>query len=405
MANIEYNLLACVLNDDECYARFNRFPNIFQDEIAYNIQEVLLKVKTNNKQIIIEYIKKRSSECDIDKFYEVFAYYYNDRDYKIYLEKVLAEYQKHRLEIKAKQLLTSPEVNLSDFNDEVTKILTEISVDDNDDISHVGTLAREVLNDWASDKPLTCSGIEYFDCKGGIEEDDYIIIAARSSQGKTTYALNIIMECLQAKEKIGLITMETNKKKITQLMACIKAGIEEWTFRGKVMTKDQNVKIRMALEWLDSQPFYLDSSTCDINVIRQKAKKMVKKFGCQKIFIDYLTYIDLPKGKSAYEGVTYNSKELKKLCREFKVPFYVLAQLNRGNEKENREPRKTDLRDSGAIEQDADIIILLHQDTENTTEGMLQADTVKLNCIVDKWRNGSTGRYIKTFNKKLRKIY
>lgn len=295
-------------------------------------------------------------------------------------------------------------MNIADLKDDLLSFIQNTKIFEEREIIEVKKIAEYILNEFVNkkEKIYLQSNISYFDLKGGIEKTDYIIIGARSSVGKTTFALNNIISCLDNNETIGFFTLETDKEKITSLLVCIKAGIEEWRFRtNNLETIFQKEQLQNAFAWIQEKKLYIeDSPLNDIESIRQKVRTMVKKYGCQKIFIDYLSYIKLPNKMNIYEGVTAISKELKQLTRLYKVPIFVLAQLNRNSDKEQREPRISDLRDSGQVEQDADIIILLHQDLENSFE----EDTVKLKCIIGKWRNGKTGYYVQNFDKKLRKI-
>ena len=184
------------------------------------------------------------------------------------------------------------------------------------------------------------------------------------------------------------MTLEMSKEQITAKRIAVDAGVPyDNVFNGK-LSPEEFSKVTAACSKLSEYPLEINrkpsASVSDIAFFAHQVK------GLGLIVIDYLGLIQQERGKSLYEKVTETSNSLKRLARSLNVPILCLAQLNRESEgRLNKKPRVSDLRDSGAIEQDADGILLLYRDMENQPEdGIMPAD---LGCIVGKNRHGKTG--------------
>ena len=239
-------------------------------------------------------------------------------------------------------------------------------------------------------KPFVRSGYEALDrvLGSGFVNGGLYIIAARPGCGKTTLALQIADKVAKSGMPVMFMTLEMSKEQITAKRIAVEAGIPyDNVFNGK-LTPEELSKVTAACSKLSEYPIKINkkpnASVNDISFLAHQVK------GLGLIVIDYLGLIQQDKGKSLYEKVTETSNSLKRLARSLNVPIVCLAQLNRECEgRLDKKPRVSDLRDSGAIEQDADGILLLYRDMEHPPEEeVMPAD---LGCIVGKNRHGKTG--------------
>jgi replicative DNA helicase len=231
----------------------------------------------------------------------------------------------------------------------------------------------------------------------GFQKSDYVIVAARPSMGKTAIANQFMMAACRNSYKVGFFSAEMPAKKILQRMICSIAGVSLQQIRSGNMTAGQFHDLNRASEEISGFDLFInDTPNIEISRLRLEAKRMRRKQGIDLLVIDYLGLISSKahERNSIYERVTAISRLLKQLSRELEIPVVVLAQINR--DAEDKEPKLSNLRDSGAIEQDADTIMILHRRGESENSAM--------DLIVAKHRNGPTGRAGIAFDRELQKF-
>jgi len=231
----------------------------------------------------------------------------------------------------------------------------------------------------------------------GLQPSDLIIIAARPSQGKTALAVTMARHIsnTECHHPVAFFSLEMGREQIVNRLLMQSSGIEGNKIRTGIMAPDEQARIAHAGECIRQQPFYIDDTPAlTVQQLRTKARKLVRRCGVKVIFIDYLQLMktEVNRNASRENEVSAISRALKCLAKELQVPVVALAQLNREGERgmEIREPRLSDLRESGAIEQDADVVIMLHKPK------MGLADEREL--IVAKHRNGATGSVVVKWN-------
>ena len=392
--NPEYSLIALLLNYPELYEKVKQLPNIYKEKRCRYIYSVMKKQVIFSKATIQEVIKANKAMTPT-QFEEIYEHYFEEDNLDSYVDYLLSRHSKDIIIDYASKLKRTDYTRYDEIKEDVEKLMIEMDKGTDKDVQSSAEIIEEMQQNNKSICELIPSGIKYIDRHGGFENTDFVIIAARPSVGKTSYALNLIGQDIYDNRPVGFFTVETHSKKIMSILACIFAGVEETKYRTNNLTDDERTKLGKAFEMLSVRKIFLDATPkIQLRSLKRKAKKMVKENGVKKIYIDYLQLINHydKRIKSRYELITYISQELKELTRELEVPVICLAQLNRSSENTNREPRKSDLKESGAIEQDADEIILLHPEGD------------KLKNIVDKYRNGPQGSYYTAFNKKLRRI-
>ncbi len=226
---------------------------------------------------------------------------------------------------------------------------------------------------------------------GGLQPGAMVLIAARPSMGKTSLGLNILRNaCVHGKVPSLLLSLEMPAEWITRSLLATEAKIPSNKFR-QSLTDGEARSLALAAGSISQAPLRIeDDGVYTISGIRAKARRAVREMGVRLIMIDYLQMVGGSRSDSRNGQVTEYSGALKQLAKELRLPVIVLSQLNRQNEsRADRRPRLSDLRDSGAIEQDADVAVLIHRDNYYDDEQRSEAGPGEL--IVAKNRTGPTG--------------
>ncbi len=225
----------------------------------------------------------------------------------------------------------------------------------------------------------------------GFQKSDLIIIAGRPSMGKTAFALNIAESVAITKGiPVCVFSLEMAKEQLVQRLLCSRARISAHLLRTGRIADHQWTNLSIAVGPLSEAPIYLDdSASLTVMEIRAKARRMKMKMDIGMIIVDYLQLVRGQKNpESRQQEMTYVSQSLKALARELKVPVVALSQLSRQVEMRGKDarPQLSDLRESGAIEQDADLVMFIHRPRDDDGHPGNMAE-----IIIGKQRNGPTG--------------
>ncbi|MDR1255332.1 MAG: replicative DNA helicase [Puniceicoccales bacterium] len=247
----------------------------------------------------------------------------------------------------------------------------------------------------------------------GFRSSDMIVLAARPSLGKTSLAMNIAENVVLPEKKerqpIGTLffSLEMSAEQLAMRLLCGRAGINMTKLREGFISKKASEALLQAATELKSAPLWIDESTnLTILEMRAKARRIHSKESIGLIIIDYLQLINGDSRVAREQQISEISRGIKAMAKELKIPVIVLSQLNRESEKERRLPRLSDLRESGAIEQDADVVMLLASQqqasgSEEQQEQQQFSDVVARELIIAKQRNGPIGSVPLTFIKNL----
>jgi len=239
----------------------------------------------------------------------------------------------------------------------------------------------------------------------GFQRNDLIIVAARPSVGKTAFALNIAQNvAVRAQETVAIFSLEMSAAQLVQRMICAESNVDAGRMRTGFLEGDDWEKLSMAIGSLSEAQVYIDDTPgITVAELRAKCRRLKKEKGLGMILIDYLQLIQGrgKAGENRQQEVSEISRTLKQIARELEVPVIALSQLSRGVEqRQDKRPMMSDLRESGSIEQDADIVAFLYRDD------YYNHDTEKKNIIeiiIAKQRNGPVGTvelvFLKNFNK------
>lgn len=223
----------------------------------------------------------------------------------------------------------------------------------------------------------------------GLQKSDLIILAARPSMGKTTFALDIARNVALSGVPVGIFSLEMSAQQLTQRMLSAESRVDAWAIRtGHGLTNQHFTTLQEAASRLQKAPIYIDDQAGNSIVkMRSVARRLKSEHGLGLIVVDYLQLMTTSKNyDSMVNQVTEISRSLKQLARELDVPVLALSQLSRNVEQRGGKPRLSDLRDSGSIEQDADLVMFIHRDDRYKDEKDGIAD-----ILVEKHRNGAVG--------------
>ncbi|MBO0587543.1 replicative DNA helicase [Sporosarcina sp. E16_8] len=241
----------------------------------------------------------------------------------------------------------------------------------------------------------------------GFQRNDLIIVAARPSVGKTAFALNVAQNvATKTDENVAIFSLEMGAEQLVMRMLCAEGNIDAQVLRTGALEAEDWRKLTMAMGSLSNAGIFIDDSPgIRVNDIRSKCRRLQQEHGLGMIMIDYMQLIagsGSKPGENRQQEVSEISRSLKSLARELKVPVVALSQLSRGVEqRQDKRPMMSDLRESGSIEQDADIVSFLYRedyyDKETENQNMIE-------IIIAKQRNGPTGTVTLAFAKEYNKF-
>jgi replicative DNA helicase len=238
----------------------------------------------------------------------------------------------------------------------------------------------------------------------GFQKSELVIVAARPSMGKTAFCLNVATQAAVDGFGVAVFSLEMSKEALVQRMLCAEARVDSQAVRRGTLRDPDFTRLARAAGILQSCPVWIDDSPAlTLLEMRSKARRLKVENDVRLIVVDYLQLMRSPEySENRVQEISDISRSLKGLARELEIPVIALSQLSRASEQRGgeRRPILSDLRDSGAIEQDADVVIFIHrpemyqkEDSEgNSLQGLAEV-------IVGKHRNGPTGTVNLYFHK------
>ncbi len=310
---------------------------------------------------------------------------------------------------KIGQLAYKEERGIAEILDESEQELFSISQDSlRDRIKHIRELLKDAYEraeaiDQKKDKLTGVpTGFRVIDSVlGGLQPSDMVVLAARPSVGKTAFALDIARHAaVVEKKKVMMFSLEMSNMQLSDRLLGMQARVPFWELKMGKLKEEGFERIADAMGQLAEGDIYIDDMPGQSAMeIRAKARRQKLEHGIDLIIVDYLQLLHSRNLENRVQEVSEISMGMKNLARELNVPVLVLSQLSRAVEsRSDRIPQLSDLRESGSIEQDADIVMFLHREEmyEQNSERKGIADV-----IIAKHRNGPTGRYEVAFVKDL----
>jgi len=299
----------------------------------------------------------------------------------------------------------NPQSNVNELIDKAEKLIFDVHQDKLEGksipIKDIIRSSIETIEQLYQNKSLVtglATGYSKFDdLTSGLQRSDLIIVAGRPSMGKSAFVTNICENCLlDQKTPIAFFSLEMSKESLVQRMLCSVARINAKDVQRGFLSKDKWTPLVNAAARLSEAPLYIDDSpTLNVLELRAKARRLKAQYDIQLIIVDYLQLINgLGMNESRQQEISDISRSLKALARELRIPVIGISQLNRQVDTRTQtgnRPQLSDLRESGAIEQDADVVVFLYRQEYYSRENTAPEDKNKSEVIIAKQRNGPTG--------------
>ncbi len=239
---------------------------------------------------------------------------------------------------------------------------------------------------------------------GGMHDSDLIIVAARPAMGKTSFGLNIIDHAIRLDKVALMFSLEMSAEQIIHRLLAISSGIDAWKIRQGRLNEADLASVRVALGKLAETKLEIDDQpSLDINQLRARVQQQHAKQSLDLVVVDYIQLMGgtTASRESRNREVSEISRGLKIIAKELGKPVVALSQLNRDSaRREDRRPHLVDLRDSGSIEQDADVVMMLHREDYYRPE---EATPGRVEVLIRKHRNGATGAIDLHFDRELQR--
>ena len=271
------------------------------------------------------------------------------------------------------------------------------------DIEVLRPIIDKIVREMEENEGRPLSGVltgfsELDEITGGLQPGDFIIIAGRPSMGKSAIALNMIENMGVRGVAVCMFSLEMSKRQLVERLLCSRSGLDLHRMRRMMLRPGDWIKLHSACGDLQDAPIYIDDlGGSTLLQIRARARRLVAKHNIKAIFIDYIQLMTFGgRSESRQLEVSEISRGLKALARELEIPVVGLSQLNRSPEqRETHRPRLSDLRESGSLEQDADVVCLLHREEyyHQGEEQWMRDNQDKVGVaelIIAKQRNGPT---------------
>ncbi|RMG14048.1 MAG: replicative DNA helicase [Deltaproteobacteria bacterium] len=301
--------------------------------------------------------------------------------------------------------LSGPE-EVREFLEEAEQSIFKVTQEQDDraltTIKDVTLTVFEILQQrFEAKSEITGIGTGYVDLDrktAGLQRGDLIILAARPSMGKTAFALNIAANAALRNDPpstVAIFSLEMSMESLVMRMLAAEARVRSDGMRTGRLLPNEWSKLATAAGKLSEAALFIDDTPAiSLSQLRSKCRRLQAKHGLDLIVVDYLQLMRGPKSDSREQEISAISRGLKGLAKDLNVPVLALSQLNRALERrENKRPQLSDLRESGAIEQDADVILFIHREDRYRQGGDVAAEDEGLaEILVAKQRNGPTGK-------------
>ena len=324
-----------------------------------------------------------------------------------YYANIVKEYEIKRRIIEVSQKINDEayesKEDANNILDKAEQILFDISKDvQKGKFREIEPILHEVLDSWGNRKSGVLTGVPsgFYDLDNllsGFQNSDFIVLAGRPSMGKTALALNFSRNAaLDHDIKIGFFSLEMSSKQLVERLITSESKIDSHLVRTGKLPKHEWKKLSNSANNLSESSLFIDD-TAHLNImeLRAKARQLKAEKDIDIIFIDYIQLLHAPNHESRQQEISYISRSLKALAKELNIPVVALSQLSRAVEsRTDHRPIMSDLRESGAIEQDADVVLFVYRkyvySKNEEDEGLGE-------IIVSKHRNGPTGLVKVTF--------
>ncbi|MEX2670610.1 MAG: replicative DNA helicase [Phycisphaeraceae bacterium] len=296
----------------------------------------------------------------------------------------------------------APNIIIDKAEQQIFQIAETTSTDEPTLIAELIEKSFELLEERReSGRSITGLSTGYFqldEMLSGLQRGEMLILAARPSMGKTAFALNIAENvAIDNRQPVAVFSLEMSKQQLVERLLSSRSGVDSQRMRRNMLSNEEVARLVEAGGEMKDAPMFIDDTpSISVLELRAKARRLAAQHDIQCIVIDYLQLMSFPGSESRVQEVSSISRGIKAIARELRLPVICLSQLNRNPEgRESKRPMLSDLRESGSIEQDADVVMMLHReeyyhhDDEWRAEHQDQVGTAEI--VIAKQRNGPTG--------------
>lgn len=410
---LESSVLGTIMKNNYLLDDTNLEADYFTLGVNKSLFNLFKQLRSMNKPIDVATVLTANVQVTIDSSHLMFlSSCGNERNFDAHVQILFEGYQERRkIEILNESLQENRSIN------DIIKNLQSIESNQVNDYHNITTLLADALESpFQPQKEVTAhkTGLKIFDAvTGGLRNSELIILAARPSVGKTAVALNLMRYLTQMNKNIIPIffSLEMSAKSIRNRLIASLGNYDSRKLDNPHLKLTEEEKKRWvqaltAVQAINLETF--DSASQKMSDIRRKTRKMSRLHKDKQIvvFVDYLQIVKAEdRNVSEYDRITKVSNELKAIAKDFNCPVVALSQLNRESEGRGKDkrPMMSDLRGSGAVEQDADVIALLHREDYYETDRSKHTNEMEIN--IAKNRNAGTGMVVVRFDKSTQTIF
>ena len=372
-------------------------PEMFSDNFLQNVYKAILTVETHSEVDLItvaEELLKTKETANIAELAELSDVVSSGAHVREHGMIVYQDYLRRKFNLQCLQGSTNTNDKSVDISDIIDKHIFEVeNLTNTSEITatqHIGKIAADAMRGYQEraeraekgEAPGIHTGLKKLDkILHGFQRGCVYILAARPGMGKTALMLNIARKTAKQGNGVLVFSLEMTRRSLFDRMAIAESGVNASQYKAGRLIPDEVYSMGIAMENLSILPIHVnDTASMTVQQIKAQAKKIKRKEGCDLVMIDYLQLIDMKSisGKTKNDEVAECSRAIKVMARDLDVPVVLLSQLNRGVEaRGDKIPMLSDLRDSGAIEQDADAVLFIHResyytDTADKNKGVIR---------------------------------
>jgi replicative DNA helicase len=390
--DIEHAVIGVLMIDTTSLSRCTVTPDMMFDQANKVILKAILELAEQNKPTDLLSVNEKTGGKLLNEIVEITSKVASKANLEYHCSILIQKFISRELMMLCQRSISEINNTDNDVFQTIQKINTEIetfSIKNAKDFKEFKTVAHEMIKKIET-MQLSGNKIVGLDTgfarlnaiSNGWHSPDLVIISARPATGKTAFALNLAVNLAKQNIPVAFFSLEMSTEQLAMRVISSMTGIYS-NYLTKAEIHEGNWKTLLSTDF--NLPLYVDD-TASLNLLdfKEKVRKAKKKWGIKAVFVDYLQLMTVYGKGNREQEISTISRTLKAMAKELDIPIIALAQLSRDVEKRNGEPRLSDLRESGAIEQDADIVIALHNEEP-------ESDNPLIKVLYLKHRNGETG--------------
>jgi replicative DNA helicase len=390
--DIEHAVIGVLMIDTTSLSRCTVTPEMMFDHANKVILKAILELAEQNKPTDLLSVNEKTGGKLLNEIVEITSKVASKANLEYHCSILIQKFISRELMMLCQRSISEINNTDNDVFQTIQKINTEIetfSIKNAKDFKEFKTVAHEMIKKIET-MQLSGNKIVGLDTgfarlnaiSNGWHSPDLVIISARPATGKTAFALNLAVNLAKQNIPVAFFSLEMSTEQLAMRVISSMTGIYS-NYLTKAEIHEGNWKTLLSTDF--NLPLYVDD-TASLNLLdfKEKVRKAKKKWGIKAVFVDYLQLMTVYGKGNREQEISTISRTLKAMAKELDIPIIALAQLSRDVEKRNGEPRLSDLRESGAIEQDADIVIALHNEEP-------ESDNPLIKVLYLKHRNGETG--------------